>query len=65
MVKHVANQQGELIKTIASPINLSATPLQYHSASPDLGQHSYEVLTNLLAYTQADIKKLFTDKIIS
>jgi crotonobetainyl-CoA:carnitine CoA-transferase CaiB-like acyl-CoA transferase len=65
MVKHVANQQGELIKTIASPINLSATPLQYHSASPDLGQHSYEVLTSLLAYTEADIKKLFTDKIIS
>lgn len=65
MVRQVANQQGELIKTIASPINLSATPLKYNSASPDLGQHSYEVLSSLLDYNEDDIKQLFANNIIS
>ena len=65
MVRQVANQQGELIKTIASPINLSATPLKYNSASPDLGQHSRDVLSSLLDYNEDKIKQLFASNIIS
>ena len=65
MVKQVANQQGELIDTVASPINLSATPLQYNSASPDLGQHSYQILSNTLNYSEDDISALFNNAIVS
>jgi crotonobetainyl-CoA:carnitine CoA-transferase CaiB-like acyl-CoA transferase len=65
MVKKVANQQGELIDIIASPINLSATPLQYNSASPDLGQHSYQVLSKNLNYSEDDISALFSNAIVS
>lgn len=65
MVKEVANNHGELIKTVASPINLSATPLQYNSASPDLGQHSYQVLSKNLAYSESEISKLFNNAIVS
>lgn len=65
MVKKVENQQGELIDTIASPINLSATPLQYKSASPDLGQHSYKVLSTVLKYNEDDINALFSNNIVS
>lgn len=65
MVRQVANQQGELIDTIASPINLSATPLQYNSASPDLGQHSYQVLSKTLNYSEAHINTLFTNAVVS
>tara|TARA_R110001592_G_scaffold7815_4_gene43310 strand:+ start:4668 stop:5882 length:1215 start_codon:yes stop_codon:yes gene_type:complete len=65
MVRQVANQQGELIDTIASPINLSATPLQYNSASPDLGEHSYQVLSKSLNYSEEDISKLFSNATIS
>ncbi len=65
MVKEVANNHGELIKTVASPINLSATPLQYNSASPDLGQHSYQVLSKNLAYSESEINKLFSNAIVS
>ena len=65
MVKQVANKQGELIDTVASPINLSATPLQYNSASPDLGQHSYQVLSKNLAYSEDEISKLFNNAIVS
>jgi crotonobetainyl-CoA:carnitine CoA-transferase CaiB-like acyl-CoA transferase len=65
MVKQVANQQGELIDTVASPINLSATPLQYNSASPDLGQHSYQILSQTLNYSEDDISALFNNAIVS
>jgi len=65
MVKQVPNQQGELIDTVASPINLSATPLQYNSASPDLGQHSYQILSNTLNYSEDDISALFNNAIVS
>lgn len=61
MIKQVANQQGDLINTIASPINLSATPLQYKSASPDLGQHSHQVLSKMLNYSEEKISELFTN----
>ncbi len=65
MVKQVANQQGELIDTIASPINLSATPLQYKTASPDLGQHSYQVLSKTLNYSEDKISKLLSNATVS
>ncbi|MCW8833114.1 MAG: CoA transferase [Colwellia sp.] len=65
MVKQLANQHGEMIDTVASPINLSATPLQYRSASPDLGQHSYQVLSKKLNYSTEHINKLFSDATVS
>ena len=65
MVRQVANQHGELIDTIASPINLSATPLKYNSASPDLGQHSYQVLSKNLNYSEECISKLFAKATVS
>ncbi|WP_114326652.1 CaiB/BaiF CoA transferase family protein [Candidatus Colwellia aromaticivorans] len=65
MVKQIANKQGELIDTVASPINLSATPLQYNSASPDLGQHSHQVLSKTLNYSEDDINALFRNHIVS
>ena len=65
MVKQVANQYGDLIDTIASPINLSATPLQYNSASPDLGQHSYQVLSKNLNYSADVIDALFSNDVVS
>ena len=64
MVRKVTNQHGETVDTIASPINLSATPLQYHSASPDLGEHSFAVLSKKLNYTNEQINQLYKDGII-
>jgi crotonobetainyl-CoA:carnitine CoA-transferase CaiB-like acyl-CoA transferase len=65
MVKKVKDGQGQLIDTIASPINLSATPLQYTSASPNLGQHSHNILLKNLNYSEDKIKNLFTQAVIS
>jgi crotonobetainyl-CoA:carnitine CoA-transferase CaiB-like acyl-CoA transferase len=65
MVRQVANQHGDLIDTIASPINMSTTPLQYNSASPDLGQHSHQVLSKTLNYSEDNISQLFANGIVS
>jgi crotonobetainyl-CoA:carnitine CoA-transferase CaiB-like acyl-CoA transferase len=65
IVRQVPNAHGELVDTIASPINLSDTPLQYHSASPDLGQHSQQVLAETLHYSDEQIKSLFASGAVS
>jgi crotonobetainyl-CoA:carnitine CoA-transferase CaiB-like acyl-CoA transferase len=58
MVRQVPDHQGKLIHTVASPINLSRTPLQYHSASPELGQHSEQILSQKLGYSADEIATL-------
>lgn len=58
MVRQVPNCHGELIDTVASPIKLSATPLQYNSAAPELGQHSGQILSQQLGYSEDKIARL-------
>jgi crotonobetainyl-CoA:carnitine CoA-transferase CaiB-like acyl-CoA transferase len=43
---------------VASPIRLSATPVQYRMAPPLLGEHTREVLRDLLHFTDQDIDRL-------
>lgn len=45
------------ISVLGSPIKLSATPVSYRTAPPDLGQDTVSVLTNL-GYTAEQIEKL-------
>lgn len=65
IIRQVPNAQGDLVDTVASPINLSDTPLQYHSASPDLGQHSQQVLAKTLHYSAEQIERLFSSGVVS
>jgi len=65
MVRQVPDAQGQLISTVASPINLSQTPLEYRSASPELGQHSELILTSKLGYSAEEIAQLRQQNIIS
>jgi len=64
LVKQLPDKDGELIDTIANPINLSATPVNYSSASPELGQHTVEILSKQLSYTTEKIDELFLQGII-
>jgi len=64
LVKQLPDKHGELIDTIANPINLSATPVSYRSASPELGEHTAEILTKQLNYTSEKIDELFLQDII-
>ncbi|MFT5758766.1 MAG: crotonobetainyl-CoA:carnitine CoA-transferase CaiB-like acyl-CoA transferase [Alteromonadaceae bacterium] len=64
MVKQLANKHGELVNSIANPINLSVTPIQYRSASPELGEHTIAILTEQLNYTEEKINELLSKGII-
>ncbi len=54
MVVEMPHASGETVKVIANPVKLSATPPDYRSAAPLLGQHTEEVLRGL-GYTAEDI----------
>jgi len=64
LIKEIPDINGKLIKTIGSPINLSETPLKYHSASPDLSQHSMEILSGELGYSDSKIQQLIKTGIV-
>jgi crotonobetainyl-CoA:carnitine CoA-transferase CaiB-like acyl-CoA transferase len=64
MIKDIPNSDGQIIKTIASPIHLSETPLQYRRSAPNLGQDSQNILSVTLGYSASDIKQLFSENIV-
>ncbi|WP_440876380.1 CaiB/BaiF CoA transferase family protein [Thalassotalea sp. PLHSN55] len=64
MLKHVNDQTGKTVATVACPINMSATPLSYQSAAPNLGQHSQALLKQELALDDDAIEQLFKQGII-
>jgi glutaryl-CoA transferase len=49
---------------IGNPIRMSATPVDYRLAPPYLGQHTDEVLKELLAMPATEIAKLRQDGVI-
>jgi len=65
MVRKVPDNNEKLIETIASPINLSANPIQYNSAPPDLGEHTKQVLKKDLGLSDQQISQLYDRSIVS
>ncbi|RKP55658.1 CaiB/BaiF CoA transferase family protein [Pararobbsia silviterrae] len=49
---------------VASPIRLSETPVQYRRAPPTLGQHTLEVLHDVLGYDDARIAALVAHQVL-
>ena len=64
MIAAMPHSSAGTVKAIKNAMHLSATPLDGYEAPPTLGQHTREVLTQLLGYTAADVQKLVRDKII-
>jgi crotonobetainyl-CoA:carnitine CoA-transferase CaiB-like acyl-CoA transferase len=64
MIAAMPHSSAGTVKTIKNAMHLSATPLDGYEAPPTLGQHTREVLTQLLGYTAADVQKLVRDNII-
>jgi formyl-CoA transferase len=52
------------LPTVASPMRFSATKIEYRGAPPTLGQHTDEVLKNLLEKSDAELAQLRAAKII-
>jgi len=51
-------------KTVGFPITLSETPMSVRREAPEFGQHTEEILTELLDYTWDDIAKLKDGEVI-
>ena len=64
MVRQVPDEHDQLVDTIASPINLSDTPVEYRSAPPALGQHTQQILLGDLQMNQSTFNKLLSRGII-
>jgi formyl-CoA transferase len=52
------------IRTVASPIKLESTPPAYRLAPPSLGEHTEEVLREVLGYASARIAELREAKVV-
>lgn len=48
-----------------APFILSKTPPQMNTAAPLLGQHTHEVLTTFLGYSDGEVKKLVDDGVLA
>jgi crotonobetainyl-CoA:carnitine CoA-transferase CaiB-like acyl-CoA transferase len=51
-------------RVVGSPMKLSETPVQYKTPPPRLGEHTEEVLREILGYEQAQISRLREEKAI-
>ena len=55
---------GALAKLIASPLRLSVTPVTYRNAPPVLGEHTEQVLGEVLGLSPDEIEALRAAKAI-
>ncbi len=47
-----------------APFSLSETPVKLSQAAPRIGQHTEEIMTELLGYDKAEIKQLIDDEVL-
>ncbi|MBE0415997.1 MAG: CoA transferase [Dehalococcoidia bacterium] len=64
MVTEVEQVISGRLKVPGSPFKLSKTPGDPTAPAPFLGQHNYEVYSNVLGYSEQEISKLADDGII-
>jgi len=64
MAVEVPHPLAGKIKIYANPIRLSETPIDTYTAPPTLGQHTAEVLKDLLGFDDGDLERLSSSKVI-
>ncbi|MBL7125810.1 MAG: CoA transferase [Dehalococcoidales bacterium] len=65
MLAEIEQPQMGRIKIAGSPIHLSETPGQVYAPAPLLGEHTGEILKNLLGYSDADISRLQAEGVLN
>jgi len=58
LVRQVSRDDTGDIPTVANPVRFSATPVTYRDAPPRLGQHTTEILSSELGYSDEQIDAL-------
>jgi crotonobetainyl-CoA:carnitine CoA-transferase CaiB-like acyl-CoA transferase len=64
MLGELTHPENGKVPTVANPINFSRTPIGYNQAPPNLGEHTANVLTELLGYDNNAISQLRDSRII-
>ena len=64
MITEVEQAISGRLKVPGSVLKLSKTPGDPIAPAPFLGQHNYEVYSNLLGYSEGEIRKLQDDGVI-
>ena len=59
IVKNLPHGIAGEVPTVANPVRFSATPVEYKLAPPLLGEHTSEVLHEVLGYSDEEIAKLY------
>jgi len=54
---HPLSGKGD-VSLIGSPVKMSATPVSYRHAPPTLGQHTNEILAEMLGMDEEEYKEL-------
>ena len=65
IVRKIPDNCSKQIYTIASPINLSETPLQYRTAAPNLSEHCEQILSSELGYDSKKIQRLRENGVVN
>ncbi|HXD41847.1 MAG TPA: CaiB/BaiF CoA-transferase family protein [Ramlibacter sp.] len=63
LVKTLPHPLSGTMSVVGNPLNFSETPLEYHRPPPLLGEHTAEVLREVLGMNDADIERLAQDKV--
>jgi crotonobetainyl-CoA:carnitine CoA-transferase CaiB-like acyl-CoA transferase len=61
LVRQLEHPLAGEVATVANPVRFSGTPVEYRHAPPLLGQHTAEILSNELNYSQEEIAALSRD----
>lgn len=64
MIAEMPHLTAGPVRTIKSPMHLNATPLNDYAAPPVLGEHTDDILSQLLGFDGDEISKLRTDNVI-
>jgi formyl-CoA transferase len=64
MVLEMEHPSTGKYKVVGSPMKLSETPVQYRIPPPLLGEHTAEVLRDILGYSQDEISRLKEERVI-
>lgn len=65
MVVEVEHPLGGPLKLVANPLQMSATPLTRYEPPPMLGQHTVELLADMLGLDRSEIERLVEDKVVA
>jgi crotonobetainyl-CoA:carnitine CoA-transferase CaiB-like acyl-CoA transferase len=64
MVAEMQHPSAGVVKGIKSAMHLSQTPLDGYTAPPRLGEHTREILTEILGYSASDFDRLARDNVV-